>query len=86
MSATRIEDVFKVTGVPTYTFVRPSEYNHLQVALRTPGRGVVVEGPSGIGKSTAVAKALEDIGLDPDVTNSAPVYLQTSSTSTCSAN
>jgi len=45
-----------------------------------------VEGPSGIGKSTAVAKALEDIGLDPDVTNSAPVYLQTSSTSTCSAN
>jgi len=27
-----------------------------------------VEGPSGIGKSTAVAKALEDIGLDPDVT------------------
>ena len=68
MSATRIEDVFKVTGVPTYTFVGPSEYNHLQVALRTPGRGVVVEGPSGIGKSTAVEKALEDIGLDPDVT------------------
>jgi hypothetical protein len=64
----RIEDVFKVTGVPTYTFVRPSEYNRLQVALRTPGRGVVVEGPSGIGKSTAVTKALEELGLDPDVT------------------
>ena len=27
-----------------------------------------MEGPSGIGKSTAVAKALEDIGLGPDVT------------------
>ena len=68
MAPVRIEDVFKVTGVPTYTFVRPSEYNRLQVALRTPGRGVVVEGPSGIGKSTAVTKALEELGLDPDVT------------------
>jgi hypothetical protein len=68
MAPVRIEDVFKVTGVPTYTFVRPSEYNRLQVALRTSGRGVVVEGPSGIGKSTAVTKALEELGLDPDVT------------------
>lgn len=56
-----VEDVFKVSGVPTHTFVRPSEFNRLKVALRTPGRGVIVEGPSGIGKSTAIAKALEEL-------------------------
>jgi hypothetical protein len=64
----RIEEVFKVTGIPTYTFVKPSAYNHLQVALRTPGRGVVVEGPSGIGKSTAVTKAIDELQLGDAVT------------------
>ena len=59
----RVEDVFKVSGVPTHTFVRPSAFGRLKVALRTPGRGVIVEGPSGIGKSTAVTKVLEELGL-----------------------
>ena len=35
-----LEDVFKRSGLPTYTFVEPAEYNHLKIALRTPGRGV----------------------------------------------
>lgn len=39
----------------------------LLVALRTPGRGVVVEGPSGIGKTTAVERALETLGIAKDV-------------------
>src|SRR5262249_1157262 len=34
----------------------------------TPGRGVVLEGPSGIGKTTAVTRALEEIGLADRVT------------------
>jgi hypothetical protein len=58
-----LEDVFKRSGLPTYTFVEPAEYNHLKIALRTPGRGVVVEGPSGIGKTTAVRRAAADVGL-----------------------
>src|SRR3954447_14791360 len=62
-----LEDVFKVSGVPTYTFVEPSSYDRLKVALRTPGRGLVVEGPSGIGKSTAVARALEILGNNGNV-------------------
>lgn len=57
-----LEDVFKISGVPTYTFVAPSAFPRLSVALRTPGRGVVVEGPSGIGKTTAVTRALEVVG------------------------
>jgi hypothetical protein len=60
-----LEEVFKLSGVPTYTFVKPAEYSTLLVALRTPGRGVVIEGPSGIGKTSAVARALEELGLAP---------------------
>lgn len=60
----RLEEVFKLSGVPTHTFVRPMEYPKLLVALRTPGRGVIIEGPSGIGKTTSVDRALAELGLD----------------------
>jgi len=59
----RLEEVFKTNGVPTYTFVEPREFNQMLVALRTPGRGVVIEGPSGIGKTSAVENALSALGL-----------------------
>lgn len=58
-----LEDVFKRSGLPTHTFVEPREYAHLKVALRTAGRGVIIEGPSGIGKTTAVLTAVEEMGL-----------------------
>lgn len=58
-----LEEVFKRSGLPTHTFVEPREYSHLKVALRTPGRGVIIEGPSGIGKTTAVLTAVEEMGL-----------------------
>ncbi|HEY4280398.1 MAG TPA: TIR domain-containing protein [Conexibacter sp.] len=63
MSEPLLEEVFKTSGVPTHTFVAPSAFHRLRVALRTPGRGVVIEGPSGIGKTTAVTRALEDIAM-----------------------
>lgn len=59
----KLEEVFKTSGVPTYTFVKPVEYDRLIVGLRTPGRGLIIEGPSGIGKTTSVLKALEELGL-----------------------
>lgn len=62
-----LEDVFKTSGVPTYTFVEPKEYPALLLSLRTPGRGVVVEGPSGIGKTTAVKAAIKSLGIDRNV-------------------
>lgn len=58
----RLEEVFKASGVPTYTFVPPSDFDRVRVAIRTAGRGLVIEGPSGIGKSTAVARALIENG------------------------
>lgn len=60
----KLEEVFKTSGVPTYTFVKPVEYDRLVLGLRTAGRGLVVEGPSGIGKTTSVLKALEELGLE----------------------
>ncbi|MGO2140016.1 MAG: hypothetical protein ACTH30_06350 [Leucobacter sp.] len=56
-----LEKVFRLSGVPEVNFVRPVEFDRLVVALRTPGRGVVIEGPSKIGKTSAVMKALEEI-------------------------
>lgn len=67
MSGPMLEEVFKVSGIPTHTFVKPVEYTKLIVALRTPGRGIVVEGPSGIGKTTSISKAIEDLGVTGEI-------------------
>lgn len=59
----RIDEVFKKSGVPTHTFVPPAEFSRVLVALNTPGRCMIVEGPSGIGKTSCVKRALEEAGL-----------------------
>lgn len=58
-----LEEVFKTSGIPTYTYVDPQKYPELILNLRTPGRGLVIEGPSGIGKTTAVETALQKLNL-----------------------
>ncbi|MDX0760006.1 TIR domain-containing protein [Sinorhizobium medicae] len=63
-----VEDVFKVSGVPTYTFVPPPRYAQMKVAIRTPGRCVVIEGPSGIGKTSCVTQILDELGAAAQVT------------------
>lgn len=61
-----LEEVFKDSGIPTYTFVEPNEYSKIVVSLRTRGRCLIVEGPSGIGKTTCVLKVLESLHFDKD--------------------
>lgn len=63
-----LEEVFKTSGVPTYTFVEPKEYTDLILNLRSPGRGLVIEGPSEIGKTTAVETAIDRLGIGKSVT------------------
>lgn len=58
----RLEEVFKRSGIPTYTFVEPNEYKSLLISIRTPGRGTIIEGPSGIGKTTSVLRIVESLG------------------------
>ena len=67
MSKVLLEDVYKTSGIPTHTFVEPPEYTKLIVALRARGRGVIIEGPSGIGKTTCVIKAIEKSNNDKDI-------------------
>ena len=62
-----LHEVFTISGIPKYTFVKPEEYSRLLMALKTPGRGIVVEGPSGIGKTTAITKAIEEVGSTAQV-------------------
>lgn len=62
-----LEEIFKVGGMPTATFVEPNEFPALVVALRTPGRGIVIEGPSGIGKTTSLHRALDQLDLNARV-------------------
>lgn len=64
----KLEEVFKRSGVPTYTFVEPLEYTSLLVSIRTPGRGTIVEGPSGIGKTTSVLRVVDTLGGENPVT------------------
>jgi len=54
-------DVFKYPGVPDVTFVEPDRFYRLKLAIKQPGLGIVIEGPSGIGKTTALRKAIEHL-------------------------
>ncbi len=64
----RLEEVFKTSGLPTYTFVEPKKYPDILLSLRTAGRCLVVGGPSGIGKTAAVENALESLGISGGTT------------------
>src|SRR5271168_4263846 len=62
-----LQKVFVLSGIPEHTFVQPVEYSRLLVALRTAGRSIVIEGPSGIGKTTSVIKAIAESNLSEKV-------------------
>lgn len=67
-----LEDVFKQSGLPTITFVEPVRYNEIFVALRAAGRGVIIEGPSGIGKTMCVKHILGKLNLASQYTYLTP--------------
>jgi Holliday junction resolvasome RuvABC ATP-dependent DNA helicase subunit len=64
----RLEQVFTLSGIPTHTFVEPVRFDEIKVSVRTPGRCIVIEGPSGIGKTTTITKAISELGLQNRVT------------------
>lgn len=56
---TKLADIFSTTGVPTLSYVEAAQHVDLVARFDFMGEGLVVEGPSGIGKTTAVQRALE---------------------------
>jgi hypothetical protein len=55
-----IGDIFRTGGLPEITFVEPAQLFRLRAYLRVMGQGLVIEGPSGVGKTTLVTKVLAD--------------------------
>ena len=58
-----VEEVFVTEGVPEYTFVTPPNFNEILVDIRRSGKPVIIEGQSGTGKTTAVKKIIDRIGI-----------------------
>jgi hypothetical protein len=61
--------LYKIRNSNLY-ICKTAEYNKINVALRTRGRGIVVESPSGIDKTTSIQKAIEELGLNKNVLKS----------------
>ena len=57
----RVSDVFTTVGFPSVTFVVPTAVPQLIYELSVRARVLIVEGPSGIGKSVAAEYALKEL-------------------------
>jgi hypothetical protein len=58
-----INEIFRIDGPPAFTFVEPPQFAEIRLALRTMGTGLIVEGPSKAGKSTAIRKVMDDLSV-----------------------
>lgn len=59
-----IENVFVTEGFPSLTFVKPPNYNNILIDIKKKGKPVIIEGQSGIGKTTTILKVIEDLHED----------------------
>jgi hypothetical protein len=57
----KLEEVFKTVGLPPYTYVKPPYYGEVRADISQPGKHLLIEGPSGIGKTCVVFKVFEDL-------------------------
>jgi hypothetical protein len=60
-----LQDVFKTVGLPPYTYVKPAHFGEIKGDILQAGRHLLIEGPSGIGKTCVVYKAFEELGWQP---------------------
>lgn len=66
MDLKRLEDVFKTVGLPPYTYVKPAHYGEVRADIVQPGKHLLIEGPSGVGKTCVVYKAFEELSWAVD--------------------
>jgi hypothetical protein len=57
-----LKDVFKTVGLPPYTYVKPAYYGEVRADISQPGKHLLIEGPSGIGKTCVAFKVFEELG------------------------
>jgi len=57
----KLEDVFKTVGLPPYTYVKPKHFGEVRADVSQAGKHILIEGPSGIGKTCVVFKVFEEL-------------------------
>lgn len=57
----KLEDVFKTVGLPPYTYVKPKHFGEVRADVSQMGKHLLIEGPSGIGKTCVVFKVFEEL-------------------------
>jgi hypothetical protein len=62
----KLQDVFKTVGLPPYTYVKPAYYGEVRADISQPGKHLLIEGPSGIGKTCVAFKVFEELGWAKD--------------------
>ncbi|MGV6473626.1 AAA family ATPase [Azotobacter vinelandii] len=60
----KLEDVFKTVGLPPYTYVKPKHFGEVRADVSQAGKHILIEGPSGIGKTCVVFKVFEELNWD----------------------
>ena len=56
MATRLLGEVFKTVGLPPYTYVKPVYYGEVRSDIEQSGKHLLIEGPSGIGKTCIVYK------------------------------
>jgi hypothetical protein len=62
----KLEEVFKTVGLPPYTYVKPTYYGEVRADISQPGKHLLIEGPSGIGKTCVAFKVFEELKWSKD--------------------
>jgi hypothetical protein len=62
----KLAEVFKTVGLPEFTYIEPTIYRKFSYAVRIPGKHIILEGPSGLGKTCLVIRALQELGYKKD--------------------
>lgn len=62
----KLNEVFKTVGLPPYTYVKPKHFGEVKSDITQEGKHLLIEGPSGIGKTCIVFKVFEDLSWQQD--------------------
>ncbi len=63
----RLDEVFKTVGLPPYTYVKPIYYGEVRADISQPGKHLLIEGSSGIGKTCVAFKVFQELGWSLDI-------------------
>jgi hypothetical protein len=63
-----LTDIYVTEGLPYLTYVNPPNYHEILVDVKKKGKPVVIEGPSGTGKTSTIMQILSEIKNEVEFT------------------